>query len=133
MEYTLQEIYDHYFELSEEERLSRAKEAAEKLNKNDIIVQALFAHFIAADYKISKRELDIYNAIFEKDIASLEEFVEEIQTLRKRCPLDTVDFMIDRLDADSKNEACIVCLSIITDDNEIHDRENDFFEKILRA
>ena len=137
----LQEIYDYYLELDQDERLIKVKEAISNLSKsNDIYAHFMdptafskyvFILFIGADRKITKRELNIFNDIFDEDY-SLNEFAIYAQEALKKYNLEKLDEIVDKLSAEEKNDVCIIGLSLISDDEEISEHEQEVFEIILK-
>ncbi len=159
MNEVLQEIYDLYLDYSEEERIKRAKDILKEIKEHDYLAKTnikgldfilcLIGHIYAADKKLSKKELDTFNAVFETDY-SLQELAKVINEHYKDFQFKFADEHIDNLDqpliVDAfdkpvygdgrlptfyKNEYVILCLCLMSADDELSEEEIKLFETIL--
>lgn len=138
----LKELYDNYLELSSKERIERSKQAAETLStsfelsqfngdEGNIFPKLVFALFIGSDLKVTGRECDIFNAVFDEDY-DLSTLVAFVRKYLNEATIEEIDHITDNLPFELKNEVCIIGLSIISEDGVIEEREESLFEKILR-
>ena len=145
MNEALQELYEHFFEMGEEKRIERVKEAVSKIrnfmsnNELNIYFEPqfierfpvdVFGAFIAADQMVNVKELDLFNAVFDKDY-SLEDLAKLAKRGLDQFVIADIDSTTDKLPFEIKNEVCVIGLSAIVNDAELNEQENRLFELIL--
>lgn len=86
--------------------------------------------FIAADGKITRGELELFNAIYNTN-ASADEMAKAFGFCADPKFVSDMDEVIDSMPDDPKIALCSVGLCILTSDGELNEREIELFGKIL--
>lgn len=138
----LEEIYEHYLALTEEERVdavfmstnSFLKFLEDKGINEDLATQlflAIIAIFVDADGEVSDGELSLLNKSLGVDMTK-----EQLAGLTRQCASDKdlvrrMDEIIDSLPNIIKADVVIIGLSLISADGELSEKEIEMFERIL--
>ena len=139
---TAEELFQSYLNLSPQERFERACAAGSvvmEFLKNESGLseedQGSFLFFsigmfIAADGKLTRGELELFNAIYQAN-ATADEIAKYFSSCADPEFVSNMDKVIDSMPEEPKFALCTVGLCILSSDGELNKEELQLFAKIL--
>ena len=143
MKKTLDNLYEHFLSMDNNSRIAYAKASVVVLLDHFVrecdltkeeavsVVFAMIRLFVSGDRAITQEELKLFNDIFgtEYIFARFAEIFHDRLTAEE---ISNLDDIIDNLNDDMKERACILGLAFLSSDKELSKEEKALFERILK-